>query len=233
MSYTSTFFENIVHLLYPRICAGCGSDLISINNVICGECMNEIPLTGFYMHQSNPVEKIFRGRIPVVTASAYAYFSKNSVVQHLLHSLKYASNKEAGIYMGRLIGRKLKSCEWNNDLYALIPLPLHSGKQKKRGYNQAEMICKGISSEINLPVLNDVIIRSKNTDSQTHKTRMERWNNIESKFELKKRDGIMNKHVLLVDDVITTGATLEACGSELLKTEGLRLSIAAFAYTSL
>ncbi len=195
--------------------------------------MDQMPLTGFYMHQINPVEKIFRGRIPVITASAYAYFSKDSVVQHLLHSLKYGSNKEAGIYMGRLIGRKLTSCEWNNDLYALIPLPLHSEKQKKRGYNQAEMICEGISSEMNVPVINNVIVRSKNTESQTHKNRMERWNNIESKFELKKPAALMNKHVLLVDDVITTGATLEACGSELLKTEGLHLSIAAFAYTSL
>lgn len=233
MSYTSTFFKNIVHLLYPGICAGCGSDLLSGNNLICAECMNEMPLTGFYMHQSNPVEKIFRGRIPVVTASAYAYFSKDSVVQNLLHSLKYASNKEAGIYMGRMIGRQLKLCEWNNDLHALIPLPLHSRKQKKRGYNQAEMICEGMSSEMNVPVLNDVIARRKNTETQTHKTRMERWNNIESKFELKKATGIMNKHILLVDDVITTGATLESCGSELLKAEGLRLSIAAFAYTSL
>ena len=233
MSYTSTFFKNIVHLLYPRICTGCGSDLISGDNLICGECMNQMPLTGYYMHKNNPVEKIFRGRIPVVTASAYAYFSKDSVVQNFLHSLKYGSNKEAGIYMGRLIGRKLKLCEWNNDLYALIPLPLHSEKQKKRGYNQAEMICEGISSEMNVPVMNNVIVRSKNTESQTHKNRLERWNNIESKFELKKPAGIMNKHVLLVDDVITTGATLEACGSELLKTEGLHLSIAAFAYTSL
>lgn len=195
--------------------------------------MNEMPLTGFYMHQNNPVEKIFRGRIPVITASAYVYFSKGSVVQNLLHSLKYGSNKEAGIYMGRLIGRELKSCQWNNDLYALIPLPLHPGKQKKRGFNQAEMICEGMSSEMDVPLLNDVIMRSKNTATQTHKTRMERWNNIESKFELKKPARVMNKHVLLVDDVITTGATLEACGSELLKTKGLRLSIAAFAYTSL
>lgn len=185
------------------------------------------------MHLSNPVEKIFRGRIPIVSASAYAFFSKDSLVQNLLHSLKYASNKEAGIYMGKMIGRNLKQCKWNNDLHALIPLPLHLKKQKKRGYNQAAMICEGMSSELKVPVLNDVIARRKNTATQTHKTRMERWNNIEHKFELKKATGIMNKHVLLVDDVITTGATLESCGLELLKAEGLRLSIAAFAYTSL
>ena len=233
MSYTSTFFKNIVHLLYPEICPGCGSDLLQGNSLICADCMDELPLTGFYMHQNNPVEKIFRGRLPVITASAHTYFTKDSIVQNILHSLKYAGNREAGINMGRMIGRELKSCEWNKDLFALVPLPLHYKKFKKRGFNQAEMICEGISSVINVPILNDLIVRRKNTETQTHKTRAERWNNIESKFELNKAAGFMNKHVLLVDDVITTGATLEACGTELLKIEGLRLSIAAFAYTSL
>jgi ComF family protein len=233
MNYTSTCFKNILHLLYPEICAGCGSDLVPGKNMICSDCMNAIPVTGFYRHQENPVEKIFRGRLPVVTASSYAFFTKDSVVQNLLHSLKYGGNKEVGISIGRMIGRTLKSCEWSNDLFGLIPLPLHFSRQKKRGYNQAEMICNGISVEMNLPVLTDVVQRRKNTATQTRKSRTERWTNIESKFELKNDPGIMNKHVLLVDDVITTGATLEACGSELLKIEGVRLSIAAFAYTSL
>ena len=233
MSYTNTFFKNIVHLLYPEICAGCGSDLLSANQLVCGECMNGLPVTDFYLHQDNPVEKIFRGRLPLVTASAHVYFTKDSLVQNLLHRLKYGGNREVGIYLGQLMGEKLKSCTWYNDLHALIPLPLHFSRQKKRGYNQAALICEGISSVMNVPVLNDVIARRKNTETQTRKSRMERWNNIESKFELKRARGIMNKHVLLIDDVITTGATLEACGAELLKAEGLRLSIAAFAYTSL
>lgn len=233
MSYTSTFFKNIVHLLYPEICAGCGDDQLTDNDLICHECMDALPLTDFHEHLSNPVEKIFRGRLPLVTASAYAYFTKDSAVQNLLHSLKYNANKELGIFMGKLIGKNLKRSAWNSDVFALIPLPLHFSKQKRRGFNQAEMICEGISDEMNIPVINDAIVRRKNTDTQTRKTRMERWNNIESKFELNKVADIMNKHVLLVDDVITTGATLEACGSELLKTQGLRLSIAAFAYTTL
>jgi ComF family protein len=233
MSYINTCFKNIAHLLYPEICAGCGSDLISGKNLICGDCENEIPVTGFHLYQENPVEKIFRGRLPVVTAWAYAYFSKDSVVQNILHSLKYGGNKEIGVKIGQMMGRALKACEWNNDLFAVIPLPLHFAKQKKRGYNQAETICNGISSEMNIPVLTDVIERRKNTATQTRKSRMERWNNIESKFEVKSDTGLINKHVLLIDDVITTGATLEACGSELVKIEGLRLNVAAFAYTLL
>ena len=233
MSYTSTFFKNIFHLLYPDICIGCGSDLMSGHNVLCADCMGQLPETGFFEYENNPVEKIFRGRLPLATASAHTYFTKDSVVQRLLHSLKYGNNKDAGRYMGRLMGRKLKTCQWNSDLFALIPLPLHFAKEKKRGYNQAELICEGMSSEMGVPVLSDVMVRRKNTATQTHKTRLERWNNIESKFELLKPAGIMNRHILLVDDVITTGATLEACGSALLQTKGVRLSIAAFAYTSL
>jgi ComF family protein len=233
MSYTVTCFKDIIHLLYPVICAGCGSDLISGKKVICDDCENGMPVTGFHFYRENPVEKIFRGRLPVITASAHAYFSKDSVVQNILHSLKYGGNKEVGIKMGRMMGRTLKTCEWNNNVFGLVPLPLHFSKQKKRGYNQAKMICDGISAEMNIPVLTDVIERRKNTSTQTRKSRIERWTNIESKFELKNQAVIMNKHVLLVDDVITTGATLEACGSELLKIEGLQLSIAAFAYTLL
>lgn len=233
MSFTGTCFKNMIHLLYPAVCAGCGSDILPENSLICSDCLDSMPLTGFCLFRENPVEKIFRGRLPVVTASAYAYFTKDSVVQNMLHSLKYGGNKEIGIVMGSMMGRVLKSCAWNNDLSAIIPLPLHYRKKKKRGYNQAELICEGISGEMNVPVLTDVIERKKNTATQTRRSRSERWNNIESTFDVKNDSEIRNKHVLLIDDVITTGATLDACGTELLKTEGLRLSLAAFAYTSL
>jgi ComF family protein len=233
MNYTVTCFKNICHLLYPEICAGCGSDLITGKNLICDDCLAAIPVTGYHLHLENPVEKIFRGRLPVATASAYAYFTKDSVVQNMLHSLKYGANKEMGVAMGRMIGRVLNSCESYKNISALVPLPLHLSKQRKRGYNQAEMICNGISIEMNIPVFTNVIGRRKKTETQTRKSRFERWNNIESKFVVKDNTTVMNKHVLLIDDVITTGATLEACGSELLKIEGLQLSIAAFAYTLL
>jgi ComF family protein len=233
MNFTGTFFNDILHLVYPRICAGCGSDVLSNDQVICINCINELPVTDFYLHGDNPVEKVFRGRLPVLSASAHVYFYKDSPVQRLLHRLKYDGRKEIGSFVGRLMGEKLKTCTWYDDLHALIPLPLNVRKQRKRGYNQAAVICEGISKVMNLPVLNDVIERKKNTETQTHKSRSDRWNNIEGKFELKKAADIMNKHVLLVDDVITTGATLESCGMELLKANELRLSIATFAYTAL
>src|SRR5690349_13442080 len=133
MSYTVTCFKNIINLLYPVICAGCGSDMLSGKNLLCSVCMDGIPVTGFATHLENPVEKIFRGRLPVRSASAFAYFSKDSIVQNILHSLKYGGNKEIGVVMGKMIGRTLKSCEWNADLFGVIPLPLHFSKRKKRG----------------------------------------------------------------------------------------------------
>jgi ComF family protein len=191
-----------------------------------------MPCTGFYQHLTNPVEKIFRGRIPLVSATAHVYFTKQSAVQRLLHRLKYKGDKNAGEYMGRMMGSKLKTCKWLGDVDGLIPLPLNIKKERRRGYNQAEIICSGISGEMNVPIFNNIVRRSRYSETQTHKSRMERWSNIENKFELTGTE-ISNRHFLLVDDVVTTGATLESCGKELLKQQGVKLSIATFAYTSL
>ena len=233
MNFTGTFFNDLVSLVYPHTCAGCGSDLIQEDAHICFDCQAGLPVTNFYNERLNPVEKIFRGRIPVESGTSHVYFTKHSPVQNLLHQLKYKGNKDIGRLMGSMIGEGLRNSGWMNKVDVVIPLPLHSKKLKKRGYNQAEIICEGIGDEMSVPVFTDVIVRRENTETQTHKSRMERWWNIESKFELKKPMLIVNKHVLLVDDVITTGATLEACGMELLKAEGTKLSIATFAYTTL
>jgi len=233
MNYTNIFFNSLLHLIYPKCCAGCGSDLISGKHLICLECINELPLTDYFMHAGNPVEKIFWGRLPLVAAGSQVYFTRQSVIRNLLHQFKYRGNKEIGLYFGRMIGETLARAERFADVDGLIPLPLFYKKEKKRGYNQAAVICEGISEVMNVPVWGDVVARRKNTETQTHRSRMERWDNIEGKFELKKDHMIMDKHVLLVDDVITTGATLESCGTEILKAKGVRLSVASLAYTSL
>ena len=154
-------------------------------------------------------------------------------MQNLLHQLKYKGKKEIGLYFGRRMGEAFAASERHKEIDALVPLPLFFKRERKRGYNQAAVICEGISEVTGLPVLNNVITRLKNTATQTHRNRAERWENIEGKFELINKEEIEGKHVLLVDDVLTTGATLEACGSELLKASGLKLSIATLAYTSL
>jgi len=195
--------------------------------------MDALPVTNFHLHRHNPAEKVFMGRIAVENVSAYTYFNKQSVMQNLLHQLKYKGKKEIGLYFGRRMGEAFAGTDRYQEIDALVPLPLFFKREKKRGYNQAAMICEGIAEIMNLPVWNDVMVRRKNTETQTHKSRAERWENIEGKFELINAKKVEGKHVLLIDDVLTTGATLEACGLELLKAKGLKLSIATLAYTSL
>lgn len=152
-------------------------------------------------------------------------------MQKLMHEFKYRGNKELGLYLGRLLGRSLQESRFN-DIEALVPLPLFPSKEKKRGFNQSQVLCEGITEILSIPVLNDVIVRIADTETQTKKNRVERWQNMEGKFELIDPQSVKGRHVLLIDDVITTGATLEACGRELIKAEGLRLSIATLCFSS-
>lgn len=193
--------------------------------------MGSLPDTNFEEHPGNPAEKIFWGRLPLINASAQFYFTKESLMQHLLHQFKYKGDKELGLQLGRIMGNQLaRSGRFIVD--ALIPLPLFPAKEKRRGYNQATVLCEGMSSIMNIPAWNDVIIRPQYTETQTKKGRLERWKNMEGKFDLIKPERLLNKHVLLVDDVVTTGATLEACGNELLKAENCQLSIATLCVAS-
>ena len=225
--------RSLSHLFFPHICAGCGTDIIADHSFLCGRCINDLPVTNFHLHANNAVEKIFWGRIPLANASSFCYFSKDSLVQRLLHEIKYKGNKELGLHMGKLTGAILRSSNRFDEIDCLIPLPLFAAKERIRGYNQAAVLCNGMAGSMHIPVNEKSIIRPGATATQTHKNRIERWENIEGKFLLADQSSLINKHVLLVDDVITTGATLEACGHELLKVEGLRLSIATFAYTML
>lgn len=218
--------ESLLQLVFPHVCDGCGSDLLSIESRLCIRCLSSLPETNFEIHAGNPVEKIFWGRLQVVNASSYLYFTKESLVQHLMHQLKYKGNKDLGLQLGRLMGIALKSADRFSEISALIPLPLFPSKERKRGYNQATVLCEGMAEILSVPVLKDVITRPQHTETQTKKGRIERWRNIEGKFQLINPSAIQNKHVLLIDDVVTTGATLEACADELLKADNVKLSIA-------
>jgi ComF family protein len=225
-------FRSLTNLLFPKLCTGCGNDLFGGEEVLCLPCIDRLPLTNFHLHSNNPVERIFWGRLPLVSACSYLYFTKDSLIQHLLHAFKYRGVKEIGLFFGRCMGRSFLQSNRFNHIDALIPLPLHPKKERKRGYNQATVLCEGIAEILKVPVLNNTILRPHATQTQTHKNRMHRWENIEGKFSLSDPASVSNKHILLIDDVVTTGATLESCGQELLTTDGLRLSIATLAYTS-
>ena len=225
-------FQSLVNLIFPKLCRGCGNDLFGTEEVLCLQCIDKLPATNFHLHANNPVEKIFWGRLPLVSASSHFYFTKDSLLQHLLHAFKYKNAVEIGLYFGRCMGRSFLQSNRFNNIDALIPLPLHPRKEKKRGYNQATVLCEGIAEITKVPVLKTAVIKPRSTQTQTHKDRVGRWQNIEGKFLLADVAPIANKHVLLVDDVVTTGATLESCGQQLLNIEGLQLSIATLAYTS-
>lgn len=224
--------DSFLHIIFPHVCDGCGSDLLNAESRLCIRCFASLPETNFELHFNNPVEKIFWGRLPIVEATAQFYFTKESLIQHLMHQFKYKGNKDLGLQLGVMMGNSLKSSPRFKGIDALIPLPLFPSKEKKRGYNQATVLCEGIVEMFHLPVLTNVIARPQHTETQTKKGRIERWNNIEGKFQLRHAEAIQNKHLLLVDDVVTTGATLEACANELLKAGNVKLSIATLCVAS-
>lgn len=226
MNLLKSISSPLVHFLYPHICLGCGSDTIEDGNFICLECISELPHTNFALQANNAVEKLFWGRLPVEAAMSELYFSTPSVVQNLVHEFKYRGNKNIGLYFGKLMGKSLLNSNRFNNVDAIIPLPLFYKKEMKRGFNQSAVLCEGIGQVLNIPVVTKAVNRAAYTDSQTRKDRTDRWLNVEKSFAVIDKEIIKGKHVLLVDDVITTAATLEACGSQILKTEGTLLSIA-------
>jgi ComF family protein len=231
MASPNLLIQSVLHLFFPYTCCGCGSDLITENILFCIHCQASMPVTKFEFFESNPIEKIFWGRVQVQAAAAHLYFTNNSLVQHSLHRLKYKGRKEIGFYLGRQMGKSLKESSRFNNCEIIVPLPLYAAREKKRGYNQASVIAKGISQELEIPVLDDVVSRIKRTETQTHKNRIQRWKNMESTFEIRNAMKISAKHILLVDDVVTTGASLEACAGVLLACPGVSLSIACLAHT--
>lgn len=223
--------DSLLHLVFPNVCAGCGSDLVGNNTVLCLKCMDILPETNFELYPDNPVEKKFWGRLPLRCAASQYYFGSESLMKRLMHQFKYRGNKELGLQLGRMMGDSLKR-SGRFQIDALIPLPLFVSKEKRRGFNQATILCEGMAENMDVPVLKDVIARSHYTDTQTKKGRVERWQNMEDKFILIKPEAIFDKHVMLIDDVVTTGATLEACGVELLRAKNVKLSIATLCYAA-
>jgi ComF family protein len=232
MSLFTEVKDSLLHLVFPHVCEGCGSDLLEQQHMICLRCLSSLPQTNYHLHPNNPIEKMFWGRIPLVMASSQFYFTRGSVIQQLMHQLKYRGNKELGIYLGSMMGHAFISTNRFSSFDGLIPLPLYSLKEKKRGYNQATVLCEGISKVTGWPVYKNIVGRTDHTESQTKKGRVERWANMEGRFILLDETKLKDRKVLLVDDVITTGATLEACGRALLQVPGLQLSIATLCFSS-
>jgi ComF family protein len=186
----------------------------------------EIPETNHHHIADNETALRFAGRIPFVRAASLAYFTNEGLLQHLLHGLKYRNKKEIGYYLGRRLAKNLKNGDWASTVDMIIPVPLHKAKKAKRGYNQSLLIAQGMSEILNIPSNDGLLLRIRDTESQTHKTRIERVNNMTEAFKIKENAGLECKHILLVDDVLTTGATLEACALALMQAESVKISVA-------
>lgn len=223
--------SSLLHILFPHLCAGCASDLVGSDNELCLRCVASMPETNFEKFAHNPVEKKFWGRLPIHSGAALYYFTRESLMQHLMHQFKYRGNQSLGLALGHLMGERL--AESNRfPVDGLVPLPLFASREKKRGFNQATILCRGIAEVMKVAVLDKVIMRPRHTDTQTLKGRLERWQNMEGKFVVTDKREIDGRHLLLVDDVITTGATLEACGGELRNDGQTMVSIATLCYAA-
>ncbi len=226
----ASWIDPIFWLYFPKNCPACARPLRLFGANICGRCSQNLPETHFFEAPGNPIEKIFYGRLPMSAGAAAWYFHKNSALQALLFQLKYKSNEDVGLFIGKQMGALLAASERFASIDALVPVPLHPQALSKRGFNQAALICEGISQVWHKPVLVGAIARTRHTNTQTKQSRAVRWDNMENAFSIKDPTSIMGKHLLLIDDVITTGATIEACGKTLLSVKDVQLSVAAAAY---
>jgi ComF family protein len=225
-----SYFQDFVSLFFPELCPACGNNLMKSEKIICTGCIYDLPYTNFHTDPENKVVKQLRGRFPFLQAGAFLHFTKGGKVQNLMHELKYNNNPETGFRLGELYGLALMDYNgWiRPDL--IIPVPLHKKKLKKRGYNQSEHIAAGLSSALNIPFESSLLYRQNDTETQTHKSRYNRYENMKEAFALKDSGHLTNKHILLIDDVITTGATFEACAFVLQDIPGIQLSLAAMAF---
>lgn len=226
----NTWFHSFWSLLFPRCCVVCGSPLSRGEECLCTCCNINLPRTGFHLRKDNPVECLFWGRIPgLKRASSFLFYRKGSDFRRILHLLKYGGYKELGEVMGRYMSAELSSGGFFDGVDMIIPVPLHRKKQKLRGYNQSEWIARGIASVTGIPLCAECMIREKNTETQTRKSTFERWENVEGIFRLCDTVHFEGKHVLLVDDVLTTGATTVACASAFARVSGIRISVLTLA----
>lgn len=218
--------EEISHYFYPRLCSFCKNKLIAQEVAVCIQCIFKLPKTNNFDEPNNLGETLLAGRFPFDRVASFAIFTKEGLLQALIHDLKYHNKPEIGHLLGAIFGADLQGSKFIAPIDVIVPVPLHPKKQTIRGYNQAEAFAQGISNATSIPVSTDQLIRAINNSSQTKRSKTERWENVQGIFEVPNPHVFQNKHVLLVDDVITTGSTLEACAMALLACSNITISIA-------
>ena len=224
-----SIWTDLWELFFPRCCLLCGSPLEHGEKVLCFSCLAGLPRTGFHLLEDNRVECNFFGKFPIERATSFLYYTKGGDVRQLLYELKYHGHKEVGEVMGRTLAAELLSSHFFEGIDLIIPVPLHRRKKRQRGYNQSECLAGGISAVTGIPIYADIIARGRYTETQTHKGQYERWENVQNLFVCSSPELLENKHILLVDDVLTTGATIVSCADALQDIPGLRISVLTLA----
>lgn len=225
-----SLLKNVRTVMFPDTCKACDNVLLRNEDVICTACEYHLPKTGFHLQSENEIAKIFWGKIHLHAATAIYFFDKGEKIQRLLHQLKYNGEEKVGTKLGKLLSVEIMHAQLFNDVSVIIPVPLHKNKIRLRGYNQSELIANGMKDVWNIPVAADLLLRKVATTTQTHKSRFERFQNVDNVFEIKNKENFVGKHVLLIDDVITTGSTIAACASAFLGIDNCRVSVAAIAF---
>lgn len=222
----------IQHLFFPHVCKGCFSDNLNAEDHLCLHCLMELPYTGFEHKYNNATEKAFWGRVPVLSAMSLLYYTSGSVVQKIIHGFKYKGEQELAFFMGRLMGLAIKESKRFELTDGIIPIPLHPKKLRIRSFNQTQLLAEGISEITGIPIYTNALTRIDSSETQTHKNRMERWENVSGLFSFLSEETGNTKALLLVDDVMTTGATLEACAQAIMDKSKIELYIATLAFAA-
>lgn len=223
------WLADLAALFVPRRCGACDTGLMRFERGLCLACLDELPRTRFHHDPENPVEQLFRGKVDIESASAFLHFNRSGTVQRMLHRLKYKHDREMGLVLGRLMAQDLSAEPRFAGVELAVPVPLHPRKERVRGYNQSRVIIEGMREVWPLEAPPDALVRTASTSSQTRKGRLERWRNVKEAFVVRDEGPVRGRYVLLVDDVVTTGSTLEGCATALLAVPGTRVSVLTLA----
>ncbi|NLE33800.1 MAG: ComF family protein [Bacteroidales bacterium] len=229
MSYIKDIADDFISLFLPRLCLTCRSQLVRGEEVLCTECLLAMARTDFHSRRDNMLEQAFWGRCMVERAAAFSVYNRGSRIRKLIHLLKYSGRQDIGRLLGGLYGSYLVSGGFMEGIDILIPVPLDPARERRRGYNQSHCIAEGIASHCNLPVRSDILVRTGRSGSQTRRGRYERWENVEGLFAVRRPGDIKGRHLIVVDDVITTGSTIEACVNALHDAGDVKVSVVALA----
>ncbi len=221
----------LLNLLFPKQCFACKQTISGKVNYICVKCRNELSNASLLLNKKNPIKQILSSGTQFQQSISYLKFEQNGKIQNILHALKYQGIKELGVVLGELSAQDIRNSNFFDSIDLIMPVPIHSKKKRKRGYNQSEYIAKGISSIPGIPSDSKCLIKLHNTKSQTKKSRYDRFKNVSGSFQLQNSQQLIGKHLLLVDDVITTGATIEACSKVFSELEEVQLSLLTIACT--